>query len=129
LDQAIASLKSYGPGAAVGEAVQQLESLLGRIKSGDWSLRERKLRRYQSHSYQKMSSRELWSSGEPPPSFKKPPPSPPTPRHPASAGWRGQPGLISRIAGPAGETGRSRHSGLTRGIPRLQSLVTRAAPV
>jgi Ca-activated chloride channel family protein len=79
LNQAIASLKSYGPGAAVGEAVQQLESLLGRIKSGDWSLRERKLRRYQSHSYQKMSSRELWSSGEPPPSFKQPPPSPPTP--------------------------------------------------
>ena len=52
LNQAIASLKSYGPGAAVGEAVQQLESLLGRIQSGHWSLRERKLRRYQSHSYQ-----------------------------------------------------------------------------
>jgi hypothetical protein len=78
LNQAIASLKSYGPGAAVGEAVQQLESLLSRVTSGEWSLRERKLRHYQSHSYQKMSSRELWSSREPPPSFKQPPPNPPT---------------------------------------------------
>jgi len=55
LSQAITSLKSYGPGAAVGEAVQQLGNLLGRLTSGQWSLRERKLSKYQSHSYRKMT--------------------------------------------------------------------------
>jgi hypothetical protein len=79
LTQAITSLKSYGPGAVVGEATQQLENLLERITSGKWSLRERKLSKYRSHSYRKMSSSEHWSAGEPPPSFKQPPPSPPTP--------------------------------------------------
>jgi Ca-activated chloride channel homolog len=79
LNQAIATLKSYGPGASVGEAVPQLEKLLGRITSGEWSLRERKLSKYRSHSYRKMSSRELWSAGEPPPTFKQPPQNPPPP--------------------------------------------------
>ncbi|MEI6395417.1 MAG: VWA domain-containing protein [Verrucomicrobiota bacterium] len=79
LNQAIASLKSYGPGASVGEAVQQLENLLGRITSGHWSVRERKFSKYRSHSYRKMSSREHWSASEPPPSFKQPPQNPPIP--------------------------------------------------
>ena len=79
LNQAIASLKSYGPGASIGEAVQQLENLLGRITSGHWSVRERKFSKYRSHSYRKMSSREHWSASEPPPSFKQPPQNPPIP--------------------------------------------------
>jgi hypothetical protein len=36
LNQAIASLKSQAPGAGVTEAVQQLESLLSRVTSGEW---------------------------------------------------------------------------------------------
>jgi len=76
----IDSLKSYGPDAPVGEAVQQLEALLGRIEGGEWSLRERKLSKYRSHSYRKMSSKELWSGSEPPPSFKQPPTTPPDPQ-------------------------------------------------
>jgi hypothetical protein len=79
LNQTIASLKSYGPGAAVGEAVQQLENLLGHLTSGQWSLRERKLSKYRSHSYRKMSSGELCSSGEPPPNPPTPPANPTTP--------------------------------------------------
>jgi hypothetical protein len=80
LEEAIAALKSYGPGAPVGEAIQQLEATLKRIQSGEWSLRERKMSKYRSHSYGRMSSRELWSAGEQAPSFKQPPPpaAPPT---------------------------------------------------
>jgi Ca-activated chloride channel family protein len=84
LNQAIAALKSYGPGAAVGEATQQLENLLNRITSGEWSLRERKLSKYRSHSFRKMSSSEFWSSSEHPPSFKQSPPNPPPPAGPAT---------------------------------------------
>jgi len=77
LQEAIAALKSYGPDAPVGEAIQQLEATLKRIQSGEWSLRERKMSKYRSHSYGRMSSRELWSAGEQAPSFKQPPPPPP----------------------------------------------------
>jgi len=79
LNQTIAALKSYGPEAAVGEAVQQLESLLGRLTSGEWSLRLRKLSKYSSHSYQRMSSSEFWSAGSAAPSFKPQTPPPPVP--------------------------------------------------
>src|ERR1017187_7322190 len=82
LNQTINSLKSYGPEATVGEAVKQLEDLLGRLTSGEWSLRLRKLSKYRSHSYGRMSSSEHWSSGEPPPSFKPPRPQPPIPPAP-----------------------------------------------
>jgi Ca-activated chloride channel homolog len=76
------SLKGYGADALVGEAVQQLEALLRRIQAGSWSLRERKLSKYRSHSYRRMSSKELWSSSQPPPDFKQPPPPPPIPPAP-----------------------------------------------
>jgi Ca-activated chloride channel family protein len=79
LRAAIDSLKGYGPKAPVGEAVQQLEAMLKRIEGGEWSLRERKLSKYRSHSYRRMSSSEHWSGSEPPPGFKQPPPSPPAP--------------------------------------------------
>jgi Ca-activated chloride channel homolog len=77
LQSVIDSLKAYGPNAPVGEAIQQLEAMLHRIQAGDWSLRERKLSKYRSHSYRRMSSSELWSGSEPPPGFKQPPPPPP----------------------------------------------------
>ena len=85
LQNVIASLKEYGPDAPVREAVQQLEALLQRIQADEWSGRERKSSKYRSHSYRKMSSRELWTAPEPPPSFKAPPQSsPPPPTDPAA---------------------------------------------
>lgn len=77
LRTAIESLKGYGPDAPIAEAVQQLEALLGRIEGGAWSWRERKLSKYRSHSYRRMSSSEFWSGSEPPPGFKQPPKGPP----------------------------------------------------
>ena len=82
LNQAIAWLKSYGPGAPVGEAVQQLESLQGRLASGEWGARERKLSRYSSHTHRKMSSTELWTARTTPPSYKQMGPTPPIPPTP-----------------------------------------------
>jgi hypothetical protein len=85
LQEVIGALKSYGPGAPVAEAIQQLEAALTRVMSGEWSLRDRKISKYRSHSYGRMSSRELWSGRGASPSFKQPPPPPP----PATPG--GQP--------------------------------------
>jgi Ca-activated chloride channel family protein len=79
LNQTIAALKSYGSEATVGEAVQQLENLLGRINSGEWSVRLRKLSKYSSYSLSKMSSSEFWSAGGQAPSFKPRIPRPPVP--------------------------------------------------
>ena len=86
LQTAINALRSYGPGAPVAEAIQQLEATLKRIQGGEWSLRERKLSKYRSHSYRRMSSSEHWSGSEPPPSFKPPPAPPPPPVTPDSPG-------------------------------------------
>jgi Ca-activated chloride channel family protein len=82
LQDAIAALRAYGPGAPVAEAIQQLEGTLKRIEGGEWSLRERKSSKYRSHSYRRMSSRELWSAPDAAPSFKQPPPPPPPPATP-----------------------------------------------
>jgi Ca-activated chloride channel family protein len=79
LQQTIAALKKYGSAAQVNEAVRQLENLLLQVEAGELSLRERKLHKYRSHSYRRMSSHEHWSSPEPPPSFKQPPQAPPPP--------------------------------------------------
>jgi hypothetical protein len=84
LQDAIAVLRAYGPGAPVAEAIQQLEATLKRIEGGGWSLRERKTSKYLGHSYRRMSSRELWSGPGAAPSFKQPPPPPPPP--PATPG-------------------------------------------
>ena len=85
LNEAIAALKSYGPQANVAEAVQQLEDLLKRLSSGEWSARLRKISRYSSHSYGRMSSSELWALEHRSPSFKSPtPPPPPPPQTPPS---------------------------------------------
>ena len=62
LQQTITSLKKYGAAAQVVEAVRQLENLLAQVETGELSLRERKLSKYRSHSYGKMSSHELWSA-------------------------------------------------------------------
>lgn len=89
LTQTIAALKSYGPEAAVGEAVQQLEKLLAPLASGEWSLRLRKASKYASHSYRRMSSSEHWSGGGAAPSFKPkmpPPPVPPVDPNPSPTG-------------------------------------------
>ena len=59
------------------EMFAQHDFTIKRIQSGEWSLRERKMSKYRSHSYGRMSSRELWSAGEQAPSFKQPPPPPP----------------------------------------------------
>jgi Ca-activated chloride channel homolog len=77
LHQTITLLRKYGPAASVAEAVQQLEKMLAQVETGELSLRERKLSKYRSHSWRKMSSHELWSAQEPPPSFKQQPPAPP----------------------------------------------------
>jgi hypothetical protein len=82
LQEAIASLKKYGPAALVSEAVQQLEKLLAQVRTGALSTRDRKLSKYRSHTYRKMSSSELWSAQGPPPSFKQPPPPTPPPPPP-----------------------------------------------
>jgi hypothetical protein len=82
LRAAIDALKGYGPKAPIGEAVQQLEAMLNRLESGEWSLRQRKLSKYRSHSYRRMSSSEHWSGSEPPPGFKQPPPPPAPQRDP-----------------------------------------------
>jgi len=74
VQSAIDALKSYGPGAPVAEAIQQLEASLRGL--GAWNLRERKLSKYRGHSYRRMSSSEHWSGSTPPPSFKQPPPLP-----------------------------------------------------
>jgi Ca-activated chloride channel family protein len=78
LQQTISALKQYGPEGLVSEAVQQLERLLAQVEAGELSARERKLSKYRSHSYRKMSSHEHWSAQEPPPGFKQPPTPPAT---------------------------------------------------
>jgi Ca-activated chloride channel family protein len=77
LRQAIDDLNRYGPTTTTAEAIQQLQAMLHRLVSGEWSMRERKLSSYRSHSYLKMSSNELWSASEPAPQFKQPRPSTP----------------------------------------------------
>jgi len=82
LNQTIAALRGYGPEAAVGEAVGQLEKLLGQLTSGEWSLRLRKSSKYFSHSTRRMSTSEHWSGSGAAPSFKPKPSSPPSPSVP-----------------------------------------------
>ena len=72
IQNAINDLQRYGPGAPVGEAIQQLQTTLQGLAA--WSFRERKNSKYLSHSYRRMSSSEHWSGSTPPPSFKQPPP-------------------------------------------------------
>ena len=78
LDRAIQEIGQYGQHGE--EAIKVLAGLKFKIASGHWSLRERKTTRYMGTSYRKMSSKEMWSSSAPPPSFKppKPPQPPPT---------------------------------------------------
>jgi Ca-activated chloride channel family protein len=81
LRRSIEFLQKYGPAEKVQEAVQQLQHLLLQVETGSLSLRERKMSKFRSHSYRKMSSHEYWSSDEQAPSFKHrpPPPTPPGP--------------------------------------------------
>jgi Ca-activated chloride channel homolog len=71
LHLAIQEISQYGPHGA--EAAKVLQDLIAKIANGDWSLRERKSSRYRSASYRKMSSKDMWSLCEAPPSFKQKP--------------------------------------------------------
>jgi Ca-activated chloride channel family protein len=71
LEQTIEQLRGYGNPQQVAEAVQQLENLRGLLGRGMFSLAERKSSKYRSASYLKMSSSEMWSRPEAPPSFKR----------------------------------------------------------
>jgi Ca-activated chloride channel homolog len=80
--QAIAKLKAYPAAPETADGLRVLEEFLDRLQiMGTWSARERKSARYQSEYFRKMSSAQLWSSNEPPPSFarkqrKRPEPRP-----------------------------------------------------
>jgi len=81
LERTIEQLKKYGPPGSVAEAVRQLEQLRDKITRGHFSLHDRKSSKYRGASYGKMSSSEMWSANETPPSFKRgprpvPPPAP-----------------------------------------------------
>lgn len=73
LERAIGQLRHYGDAQQVAEAVQQLEQLRTVLARGMFSLAERKSSKYRSASYLKMSSSEMWSRPEAPPSFKRKP--------------------------------------------------------
>ena len=77
LNQAIQEISQYGPHGE--EAMKILKDMIAKIANGGWTSRERKISRYRSSSYRRMSSKDMWSSGEAPPSFKQPPPPPPQP--------------------------------------------------
>lgn len=79
LERAIEQLRGYGNPQQVSEAVQQLENLQGLLGQGMFSLAERKSSKYRSASYLKMSSSEMWSGADAPPSFKRKPGATPNP--------------------------------------------------
>jgi hypothetical protein len=73
LDKAVEELGQYGERGA--EAIKVLQEMKAKIANDGWTLRERKLSRYRSESYLKMSSSEYWSQQSAPPSFKQRPSS------------------------------------------------------
>ncbi len=67
---AIEALRAYGLHA--DEAIDQLRRLRRHVEDGGMSARDRKLHRYKSSSFRRMSSSSAWSADESAPSFKKP---------------------------------------------------------
>jgi Ca-activated chloride channel family protein len=81
LAKTIQELEPYGERAA--EAIHVLREMQHKIANDEWNVRERKLSRYRSSNYRKMSSKELWSpQSAPAPSFKQPPKDPNAPGSP-----------------------------------------------
>lgn len=72
LVQEAAWLREYGPAETVAGAVQSIEDVERRIAGQQYDVRARKLSRYRSASYRKMSSAEMWCASEAAPDFKKP---------------------------------------------------------
>jgi Ca-activated chloride channel family protein len=71
LNKALDDLQRYGGADNVKEALQLLDNLKGKIQDNGWNLRERKLSRYRSAQYSKMSSKDLWVADEAAPSFNE----------------------------------------------------------
>lgn len=72
LDQSLMALAGLGAGEGVAEARRQFEQWRGRIDSGRWDARERKMAMYRALSHQRMSSATAWCLDGEKPSYKRP---------------------------------------------------------
>lgn len=69
--------RHYPSNPAVQDALRSIDDVERRIREEGWNSRSRKTAAYSSSSYLRMSSSDVWSSQEQPPSFKKQPPGTP----------------------------------------------------